>query len=194
MSRHLANVRLVPRYNIELMFSDKMEPSLISNKDGFVQYLVPLKKEIEANSLTKKAREIHKKYGRIPYGASIYVWEVQGKKKDSEIIYIGQTIRQNVQKRFERHSQLVRLLSRYVNKPSYKVYFKLCTRMDIIYHNGRSERKVAIEHFSVKQAKRIIDDVEAFLINKYKPEFNKNYVKRKKNYWKPFGIISLCGI
>ncbi|MBA7595450.1 hypothetical protein ES703_02413 [subsurface metagenome] len=185
MSAHLADISSVSEYAVELEFSDIMNPSIISEK-GLP--LVPVKTEISANTLTLKAKEIHKKYGRIPYGSPIYIWEAHGEDGNNRIVYIGQTLRQSIQRRFEGHSALIRLLTRYVNEPSCRVYFKLCTRMDIIYDSARLERKSAIEHFPVEQAKKIIDDVEAFLIYEYKPKFNSIYVKHPKNYCKPFKI------
>ncbi|MDO9579622.1 MAG: hypothetical protein Q7J06_03510 [Bacteroidales bacterium] len=49
--------------------------------------------------------------------------------------------------------------------------------------------RVAIEHFPFDQAKKIVNDIEAFLIFTIKPFFNSQYKDKEKKYIKPFKIV-----
>jgi len=182
---HLTNLTGVHCYEAQIAFTHCFEPSLISER-GLP--FVSLQTEIVANSLSPKAAQLNKIYGRIPYSAPIYLWELQ-RKKATEVLYIGQTVLQKVQKRFEVHSSITRLLSQYVNDPLSYVYYRLCSKLDVVFAKDGNRILSAIEHFPLNQAKRIIDDIEAYLIYKHKPRFNSQYKNRKKKYWKPFSVM-----
>lgn len=82
-------------------------------------------------------------------------------------------------------------MAKYVNNPLMDVYFRLCTRLDVYTEINDKQFKYALEHFPVNQAQQIVNDIEAFLIYKYKPNFNTCYTKRQKKYLKPFFIKSI---
>jgi hypothetical protein len=182
---HLANLTGVRCYEARIAFTNRYEPAMIS-EHGLP--FVSLKTEIMANSLSPKAAQLHKIYGRIPYSAPIYLWELH-MKKAVEVLYIGQTVLQKVQKRFEVHTSITRLLAQYVNDPLSYVYYRLCSRLDIVFEKAGNRVISAIEHFPLSQARQIIDDIEAYLIYEYKPRFNSQYKNRKKKYWKSFSVI-----
>lgn len=181
MKRHLADLTNISKYEVCLEFTPRMDPLVISNGK---MPLVSLSREIRANSLIKQSRLIHSQYGRIPYSSPLYWWEAVD-KKTSRDLYIGQTVNLALQKRFEYHHKIVRLLCRYVNDKNVHVYFRLNSRFDLISPNGQ---RVAIEHLPPVQAKRVLSDVEAFLIYTYRPEFNDRLTNRKKRPWKPFSL------
>lgn len=183
-SNHLANIKSISTYKIQLEFTGLQDPANVS-KDGLP--FVSVQTEIEANSLTSKAHSIHKQYGRIPYGSPLYIWEIC-KRNTNRILYIGQTMLQKIQDRFEGHSNIVKLLAKYVNDPKSKIFYRLCSRLDLIYiKNGYLER-IAIEHLPLEQARKVVNDIEAWLIFKYKPEYNTRYVNKEKKYWKTFTV------
>ncbi len=184
MKRHLADLTNTSEYAVCLEFTPRMEPLVIST--GKMPF-VSLSTEIKANSFTKLARNLHSQYGRIPYGSPLYWWEALDKNVERDL-YIGQTVNLALQKRFEGHQKIVRLLCRYVNDKNVHVFFRLNTRFDLICPNGQ---RVAIEHLPPVQAKRVLSDVEAFLIYTYKPEFNDRLIHRKKRPWKPFTISEI---
>ncbi len=88
----------------------------------------------------------------------------------------------------------MKILAQHVNDPSSFIYYRLCSRLDLLYdHNGTHVAR-AIEHFPLRQARRIINDVEAFLIYRCKPEYNVKYKNREKEYWKDFSVIRTVNI
>ena len=184
---HLADLTGVRSYEARIAFTNRYEPAVISER-GLP--FVSLKTEIMANSLSPKATHLHKIYGRIPYSAPLYLWEQQRKKK-TEVLYIGQTVFQKIQKRFEGHASVARLLAQYVNDPISYVYYRLCSRLDIVFERNGNRCIGAVEHFPLIQARRIIDDIEAYLIYKHKPRFNSQYKNREKKYWKPFSVTKV---
>lgn len=189
MKTNLADIHNIKKYSVIIEFSKKINPKEIKNL-----CFASLETEIDANSVTNKALQIRKKYGRLPYAAPIYIWIVYKNHKNGKIDYIGQTTKQSIQNRFKKHQALTNLLASYINKPRYTVFFKICTRLDILYNHKEGIRRYAIEHFDTSQVKRIIDDVEAWLIYKYKPRFNTKYKSHKKKYWKSFQIFKCTGL
>jgi len=183
-SNHLADIKSVSNYKIQIEFTGLQEPSNIS-KDGLP--FVSVQTEIEANSLTSKAHSIHKQYGRIPYGSPLYIWEIH-RRNTNRILYIGQTMLQKIQDRFEGHSNIIKLLAKYVNDPKSNIFYRLCSRFDLIYQKSGGWERRAIEHLPLDQARKVVNDVEAWLIFKYKPEYNTRYVNKEKKYWKTFII------
>jgi len=188
MVKHIANFDNISSYEVILEFSNKMAPSMLC--DGSSPY-VSIKTEIDANALTEEAKQLCEKYGRIPYGSPIYTWESCTSDGQVEIEYIGQTIRQTFQKRFELHSSVMKLLAKYVNNPLIKVYYRVCTRFDIYAIINSKYYKYPLEFFPVNQVQQIVNDIEAYLIYKYKPNFNTCYQKRQRKYLKPFTIKSI---
>jgi len=188
IKKHLASIESTSKYKVILEFTQRMEPSTIS-ENGLP--FVSMRVEIDANSLSEDARELHKKYGRIPYGSPLYIWETH-KNNNWQISYIGQTMEQNIQKRFEGHSSLVRLLAKHVNDPKSKVFYRLCNKFDLIYsHKKSTHTRSAIEHLPLDQAKKVVNDIEAKLIYQYKPEYNKRFKNNEKKYWKKFNIENI---
>lgn len=190
IKKHLASIESISEYKIILEFTKRMDPSTIS---GNGLSFVSMRNEIDANSLLEEARELHKKCGRIPYGSPLYVWETH-KNNKWQIAYIGQTMEQKIQKRFEGHSNLVKLLAKNVNDHKSKVFYRLCSRFDCsrfdliyCYKNGTHTRR-AIEHLPLDQARKVVNDIEAKLIYQYQPEYNTLYKKKEKKYWKKFNI------
>jgi len=184
MTKHLADLSGVSRYEVRIEFTNPMQPREIST--GQIP-LVSVALEIKANSLTNDAAIIRKQYGRIPYGAPLYWWEAIRSGKN-RCVYIGQTVMLPLQKRFEGHAKLVRLLCRYVNNPNVSVVFRLCSRLDISYSLGNVQYTRAIEHLPLDQAQKVVDDIEAHLIYTHKPEFNNHHKKKPKVPWKQFDI------
>jgi len=152
--------------------------------------LVSVALEIEANSLTHTAAKLRKQYERIPYGSPLYWWETNC-RGNVECAYIGQTIDMRLQKRFEGHAKLVRLLCKYVNDPNVSVHYRLCSRFDIIYSTGSKYHHCALEHLPIDQAKKVTDDIEAHLIFLKKPPFNTQHKSKKRKPWKHFKIREL---
>jgi hypothetical protein len=157
-----------------------MEPALIADELPFVSLI----KEIEANSLNASAEEIRRQYGRIPYSSPLYWWETHTKDGVITCVYIGKTVHLRVQKRFEAHSVVMRLLAKYVNSSDVKVMFRLCSRLDILFDGHR----YAIEHLPPDDAARIVTDVEAYLIYENQPLFNTQHKSHPKIPWKPFVV------
>ncbi|MCG8320391.1 MAG: hypothetical protein MI921_12875 [Cytophagales bacterium] len=187
---HLADISDFDNYEVNIEFTEQYDPESLCGK-GLP--FVSLKDEIEVNSNSGEAEKLIEKYGRVPYGAPIYLWE-SSNKNGSKIEYIGQTMSLMVHKRFSGHAKAMQVLSRYVNKKDVNVYFRLCSRLDIVYANGKLKHQVAIEHFPFEQAKIIVDDIEAFLIFKIKPFFNKQYKVKEKKYSKKFNISGVKNI
>ena len=184
----MASIESIAEYKVILEFTKRMEPSPIS-ENGLP--FVSMKIEIDANSLSDEARKLRKMYGRIPYGSLLYIWEMH-KSNNLRILYIGQTMAQKIQKRFERHSKLVRLLARCVNDPKIKLFYRLCSRVDLVYNDKNcTHSRSAIEHLPLEQAKKVVSDIEAMLIYKYKPEYNTHYKNKEKKYWKKFNIENI---
>lgn len=182
--KHLGNINSISTYKVRLEFTKQEDPSNIS-KSGLP--FVSTQTEIEANSLTTKARSIHKQYGRIPYSSPLYIWEIS-KENTNKILYIGQTMLQRIQDRFEGHSNIVKLLAKYVNNQNSRIFYRLCSRLDLIYIKNGYEERIAIEHLPLGQARKVVHDIEAWLIFKYKPKYNTRYVNKEKKYWKKFSI------
>lgn len=181
---HLADISKFESYDVHIEFTDYYDPESIC---GIGLPYVSLKDEIEANSTSSYGKELRNKYGRIPYGAPLYIWESVG-NNGCKVEYIGQTMSLKINKRFSGHAKALQILSTYVNKNDVNVYFRLCSRLDIVYNDNRLTRRVAIEHFPFEQAKKIVDDVEAYLIFKIKPFFNSQHKGKEKKYVKPFKI------
>ncbi len=182
--QHLADLGCAKGYAVRVEFTDRLEPSTISC-DGLP--IVSLETEIVVNSPSSEGRALREQYGRIPYGAPLYTWELQQGGR-STLLYVGQTTLQRVQDRFGRHATVVKLLAKYVNDPTAFVYFRLCSRLDLQYeHQGVSIRR-AVEQLPITQARKIVDDIEAYLIYSCKPTLNTNHREQEKRYWKPFSI------
>lgn len=188
--RYLADLSGVSSFEVQIGFTDLFEPSLIS-EHGLP--FVSMETEIEANTRSIDEMSLRKKYGCIPYAAPLYLWELRSADR-IDILYIGQTVLQQVQRRFEGHASVVKLLAQYVNEQSSFIYYRLCSKFDLKYDKESSRFLNAIEHFSLDQAKRIIDDIEAYLIYRCKPKYNKQYKNKEKQYWKPFSIKSCQNI
>jgi hypothetical protein len=77
-----------------------MDPALIVDGLPFVSLL----REIEANSLSASAVQIRRQYRRIPYSSPLYWWETHTTDGVVTYVYIGQTVRLRIQKRFEAHA------------------------------------------------------------------------------------------
>ena len=182
---HLADISEFDSYEVHIEFTEQYDPETICGKG--LPY-VSLKDEIEANSDSEYGKTLRKTYGRIPYGAPIYLWE-SVRNTIGKIEYLGQTMSLKLNKRFTGHAKAMQVLSKYVNKSDVNVYFRLCSRLDIVISKNGLTRKLAIEHFPFNQAKKIVDDIEAYLIYTIKPFFNSQYKEREKRYSKPFKIV-----
>ena len=169
-------------YQLVIQFTSAWEPTLLAKGMSFVSLL----DEIEANSRSLRGAEIREKFGRIPYGSPLYWWETE-RDGQRQCAYIGQTVHQTLQKRFEGHGALVRMLAKFVNDNSTRVMLRLCSRFDLIV----AGRQVAIEHLPPEQAARIVDDVEGFLIYKYQPEFNSQLKVSQRVPSVPFTVRTL---
>jgi len=180
MMAHLGDLSSALDYRVRLEFTPPLEPNLLVQGMPFVSVLT----EIEANSSTARGETLRKQYGRIPYGSPLYWWEIHSSSGSVTCVYIGQTVRLQVQQRFDRHPTVHRLLSQYANSPNERVMFRLCSRFDICYGNHRS----AIEHLPPDQAAKVITDVEARLIFEHQPLLNKQYKRKPKTPWKPFVV------
>jgi len=187
---HLADISEFDKYEVRLEFTDQFEPETICG-EGLP--FVSMEDEIEANSGSDYGKELRKIYGRIPYGAPLYIWESNRNSK-TQIEYIGQTMSLKVNKRFTGHAKAMQVLAKYVNNNDVSVYFRLCSRLDIIINKGKSNRRIAIEHLPFDQAKKIVNDIEAYLIFSIKPFFNKQYKEKEKKYIKPFKIVEAKNI
>jgi len=182
---HIVDISSVHTYSVRIEFTDLMDPQTLC-EEGLP--LVSVSNEIEANSSSPLGEELRKKYDRIPYGAPLYTWEVQT-GKNTELLYIGQTMLLSIQKRFEGHATGFKILSKYVNDPSTRVYYRLCSRLDLCFEKDEQRVIRAIEHFPIAQARRIVDDIEAYLIFKLKPRYNMHHKNNEKQYWKSFSIL-----
>jgi len=187
---HLADIKGVSFYEVRLEFTERFEPSSLSG-DGVP--FVSVKDEIQANSSSAQGQKLRDEYGRIPYGSPLYLWEGDTEGR-IEVLYVGQTMRQSLQKRFEGHASVMKLLADRVNLKKTHVYFRLCSRLDLIYICDNTRLIRAIEHFPLEQAKRIIEDIEAYLIFNIKPIYNKHFKNSEKQYWKPFSIVRMRNI
>jgi len=184
MTNHLADITEVASYKVRIEFTDTFEPSLLSG-DGLPY--VSIEDEIDANSASQRVQCLRDEYGRIPYGSPLYLWEsVTGGKR--EVLYVGQTMLLTVQKRFEGHGAVVKLLADHVNQSGAKVFFRLCSRLDLIYEIDGRVIHSAIEHFPLDQARKIVDDLEAYIIFQIKPPYNTHYRNKGKVYNLPFSI------
>lgn len=181
---HLADISAVSFYEVHLEFTERFEPSSLSG-DGVP--FISVEDEIHANSSSSHGQKLRDEYGRIPYGSPLYLWEGDTEGR-TEVLYIGQTMLQSVQKRFEGHASVMKLLADHVNLKKTHVYFRLCSRLDLKYICDNTHLIRAIEHFPLKQAKMIIDDIEAYLIFNLKPRYNKLFKNSEKQYSIPFTI------
>ena len=175
---YLANLSSVLEYRVRLEFTPSMDPALLADGVPFVSLIT----EIEANLLSATAEEIRRQYSRIPYGSPLYWWETHSMSGVVACVYIGQTVRLQVQKRFEAHAVVMRLLAKYVNSSDTKVMFRLCSRLDVLYEDNR----YAIKHLPPDQVARVVTDIEAYLIYANQPTLNTNYKRHPKIPWKPF--------
>jgi hypothetical protein len=200
MHDYLADLTDVTSYEVWLEFTERLEPSELS-----VDPLpfVPVKDEITANSATAEGEAMRKEHGRIPYGAPLYLWEVETCEtrsagelyvSDRRVVYVGQTMHLTAQKRFEQHASVMKILAAHVNIERASVYFRLCSRLDLIYRVGDQTLRRAIEHFPLEQACSIVDDIEAYIIFHMKPQYNTHYKNRAKVYQRPFKITKTKNI
>jgi hypothetical protein len=187
---HLADLTDITSYEVCLEFTDRYKPSSLS-EDGLP--FVSVEDEIHANSSSARGVTLREQYGRIPYGSPLYLWEADTRGK-IEVLYIGRTVLLTVQKRFEGHAALMKLLADHVNIKDTMVFFRLCSRLDLKYKAGDKINVRAIEHFPIVQARTIIDDLEAYLIFHIKPKYNTHYKNHEKKYAKPFQIAETKNI
>jgi hypothetical protein len=181
-SAYIGDISSWPDYQLLIQFTKAWEPDMLTGGMPFVSLL----DEIEANSNSERGAEIRERFGRIPYGSPLYWWEVE-REGTTRCAYIGQTTRLCLQKRFESHGALVRLLAKYVNDPLARVHFRLCSRLEL--HSG--DHRYAIEHLPPSQAKAIIDDIEGYLIYCFQPEFNKQLKAAARKPSVPFTVHTL---
>jgi len=177
---HLANINGVESFEVTIEFTNRYT---LSSRESLP--FVSLIKEIMFNVSPPDARYPW----RIPYSAPLYLWELQNNK--GKLLYIGQTVYQQIRKRFKRHSAVMKILKHY---PPSSVYFRLCSRLDLKYKKDGKNIVRAIEHFPLGQAKKLIDDIEAYLIYRCKPQYNIQYKNREKQYWKPFLITKTLNV
>jgi len=182
---HIADISEFDKYEVKIEFTDQYDPESLCGK-GLP--FVSLKDEIEANSTSEYGKKLRNIYERIPYGAPLYIWE-SNRKSGRQIEYIGQTMSLKVNKRFSGHAKAMQVLSKYVNNNDVNVYFRLCSRLDIVFYKDSLIHRVAIEHFPFNKDKKIVNDIEAFLIFTIKPFFNSQYKDKEKKYIKPFKIV-----
>jgi len=187
---HLADLAGVTSYEVRLEFTDRFDPSSLSG-DGLP--FVSVEDEIHANSSSARGKNLREQYGRIPYGSALYLWEADTSGQ-SEVLYIGQTMLLAVQRRFEGHAAVMKLLADHVNNKNTMIFFRLCSRLDLKYQVGDDMRVRAIEHFPLAQARTIMDDLEAYLIFRLKPRYNTHYKDHEKNYTMPFQITETRNI
>lgn len=200
MTDHLADLIGVTSYQVRIEFTDRLEPSSLSG--GGLPF-VSVQDEIAANSRTPQGQAMREKYGRIPYGAPLYLWEVETCGRSlwdsvpggrGGVVYVGQTMRLSAQTRFEQHAALVKLLADHVNTDGANVYFRLCSRLEVIYETAGQKVSRAIEHFRIDQASTIVDDLEAYIIFQIKPHYNTHYKNKEKAYHLPFTIAQSVNI
>lgn len=180
VSTHLGDLSSQSEYRVRLEFTQCLDPSILADGLPYVSLLT----EIEANSSDSDADELRERYGRIPYGSPLYWWETHSSSGVVECAYIGKTVKLELQKRFEQHATLLRLLAKHVNAPEIRVMFRLCSRFDIL----SDQRRFAIEHLPSDQAANVVADVEAYLIHRYQPVLNTHYRGNPKPPWKPFDV------
>jgi len=185
-----ASLAQAESYRVRLEFTDELEPSLLSG-EGLP--FVSLEDEILANGYSLEGQELRTQYGRIPYGAPLYLWQ-RGKGDNCEILYIGMTVKMTPKARFHSHAAVVKLLADNVNVSAASVYFRLCSRFDLHYELSGSLCRRAIEHFSPDEAHAIVSDVEAALIHMLRPPYNSHFIDHEKSYGKPFVIEAARGI
>ncbi len=185
MSSHLADLSNVADYKVRLEFTAPLEPDLLTQEMPYVSLL----DEIDANSSTSSGAELRQQFGRIPYSSPLYWWESYSKAGVVACEYIGQTVDLTLQRRFDQHAKIVRLLATHVNKAGTRVMFRMCSRFDIKY----ADRHLALEHLPSEQAIKVVDDVEARLILEHQPALNSHYKRKPRAPWKPF-VIEECRI
>jgi len=186
----LADLSAVGSYGVRLEFTEQMEPSSLSG-DGLP--FVSLEDEIQANTFSLEGQQLRLKHGRIPYGAPLYLWELN-RSGTTEVLYVGKTTKMSPQRRFESHAAVVKLLADHVNILGASVYFRLCSRLDLEYDFLGNARRHALEHFPPDQAGIIVSDVEAYLIYRLKPRYNTHWVSSEKTYTKPFTMAGARGV
>jgi hypothetical protein len=172
---------------VRIQFTDQLDPQALAEGSGVT--MVSLLTEIEANQPTQAGDALREKHGRIPYSSPLYLWEVVIDGA-STTKYIGQTVHLQIQKRFESHANVVRLLARYVNDPAATVHFRLCSRLDLRQPGGDAWRP--LEWVVPEQAAEVVTDVESMLIFQHQPEFNIHYRGRPRTPpWRPLLIKAL---
>jgi hypothetical protein len=184
MVKHLGDLTGIRSYSVRIEFTERFEPSSLS---GQGLPLLSVKDEIEAQTRSLKGLALRRKYGRIPYGAALYLWESEVDGRTS-VLYVGQTMLLKIQKRFEGHAAVIKLLADHVNRDGAKVFFRLCSRLDLKYEKAGVMTQRAIEHFPLKQARRVVSDLEAYIIFQLQPAYNSRYKGKEKAYHKPFEI------
>lgn len=184
MTNHLADAVGITSYKVRIEFTDRFEPSTLSS-EGFP--FVSIEDEIEANSASARGKSLRDEYGRIPYGSPLYLWESET-NEGTEVLYVGQTMLLTLQKRFEGHAAVVKLLADHVNRDGTSVFFRLCSRLNLIYQTERGMMRSAIEHFPLNHARKIVGDIEAYIIFQLKPPYNKQHKNKEKAYIVPFSI------
>lgn len=178
-----------PGIEVRVEFTEQLPPALLA--EGRLLYLVSLHGEIEANNPTSLAgQELREKFGTIPYSSPLYWWEIVT-NSCAKPMYIGQTVAMQLQNRFENHSKVLQLLAGAVNDPSARVFFRLCSRLDIRPSTGGSWK--ALEWVAPKQASQVVTDVESRLIYEHQPELNVVYKKSNptEKTGKPLSIVTL---
>ena len=178
---HLGDLSASESYDVRLAFTDPTDPAFFAERS---QELVSVADEVVANSMTEEAARMREKWGRTPYGSPLYAWQLL-KDKTQTVLYIGKTFRMRIQDRQALHEKVFKILCRYVNEPSASVFFRMCTVFDI----DHGTKRIALEHLPPEQAEQVLADVEAALIHRHQPEFNSDFRKKPRAYWKPFRVV-----
>ncbi|MGA2451803.1 MAG: hypothetical protein ABTD50_24385 [Polyangiaceae bacterium] len=178
---HLGDLSHCEHYEVRLAFTGPTDPSFFAEAP---LPLISLADEVIANSATDEGARMREEWGRIPYGSPLYVWQLLKDNKQT-VLYIGKTVKMHMQDRQEGHKKAFRILCKYVNEPTARVCFRMCTVFDIIV----DRKKFALEHLPLDQADRVLADVESCLIHWLQPEFNSHYKARPGDYWKPFRVV-----
>jgi hypothetical protein len=165
-------------------FTGKLDPAVLA--DGLGLEMVSLLTEVEANQPTAAGNALRQKFGMVPYSSPLYWWEVVIDGAPTTM-YIGKTVDLKVQKRFESHGKLMRLLARYVNNPNANVFFRLCARLDLRQSCHDCWRP--LEWLPTEQAAEVVTDVESMLIFQHQPDLNVHYRAQPRTPpWRPLVI------
>lgn len=187
---HIADISGASSYEVNLEFLEAMEAMDLSRiKMPYVSLLA----EMIVNTVTPESNQIRAKFGRFPYSSPLYIWETQIGGKRS-IAYVGQTVRMAIFDRFRAHHVGKKLLAEKKAGKIDQVLYRLCSRFDLYYCDANTSRRVAIEHLPAQQARKIVDDIEGWLIYKLQPPRNTMLKKHKKRYWKPFTVTNNIGV